>query len=64
LQQSLAVEQDVDLRRPRRGVDHAQGGVGFGAFILRPNRARLEREEGHDERQRDEHLDNHPCGAP
>ena len=36
LQQRLAVEQDVDLRGTRGGVDDAQGGIRFRGLFLGP----------------------------
>jgi hypothetical protein len=39
-------------------MENTQGGVGFGRVILRRHWGRLEREEGANERQRDEERDD------
>jgi hypothetical protein len=44
-------------------VDHAQGGVGFGAVILRHDRVRREREQTRDEGKGDKNQPDNPRKA-
>jgi hypothetical protein len=45
-------------------MHHAQGGVGFGAVILRHDRVLREREQACDEGKGDEDERHHADGAP